>query len=46
MSSLPTVPLSSSRDANALSEMSELPFEDQAVLALAIGHEIYITSEQ
>ena len=36
MSSLPTVPLSSSRDANAPSETSELSFEDQAVLARAM----------
>jgi hypothetical protein len=36
MSSLPTVPLSSSRDANAPSETSQLSFEDQAVLARAM----------
>jgi hypothetical protein len=36
MSSLPTVPSSSSRDANAFSETSELSLEDQAVLAQAM----------
>jgi hypothetical protein len=36
MNSLPTVPLSSSRDANAPSETSQLSFEDQAVLARAM----------
>src|ERR1700730_3598227 len=36
MSSLPTVPSSSSRDANAPSDTSELSLEDQAVLAQAM----------
>ena len=36
MSSLPTVPSSSSRDANAFSETSELWLEDQAVQAQAM----------